>query len=323
MPKIVTSDYEFDLTAYLDAKNINYQWSGKNLMLCCPFHAEVHPSFGINAATGKYNCFSGSCKAHGHLEGFIQKLENLPSLDAAQAWLRGRCGTNPDEVGKAFDLVFGGISKDVAINFIPEEKLNQWDYRHPFLAVRGIPDLWQRRFRVGYDQGAAAITLPWFDRQGRCVGVKMRSVLDKHFWVYHLSEVGPNKITLFGINHVYRRREASVAIVESEIDAMYLWANGYPAIALGTAHITDKQLQELKNCPIESVTIATDNDAAGRKIATDLPVKLHWINDIRQVNWEPFRAKDVNELDGEQLRVLFGQAMHPVQTLFKSVGNFQ
>ena len=315
MAKIITSEFEFDLAAYLDLRGIDYKRSGKNLMMHCPFHDEKHPSFGINIYNGKYNCFSGSCKAHGTLPAFIQKIEGLPSYDSAEAWLRGRYGTNPDEVDKPLNLVFGGEKgQEENIVYIPEETLAQWDYRHPYLETRGIPDIWQRRFRVGFDKYSGAITLPWYDRQGRCVGAKKRSVYSKFFWTYHLSSVGPNKITLFGINHVFRKQSKSVIIVESEIDALYLWSNGYSAVALGTSHITKAQLKELRNCPIEEVIIGTDNDDAGRAICQELVQKLTWIPNIKILAWGRFQGyKDVNELNREQIDEIVRYSTSPIE----------
>lgn len=315
MTKIKNADYEFDVAAYLEQRGINYKLSGKNLMLSCPFHEDKHPSFGINIYNGKYHCLSGSCNVHGNLPMFIRRIEGLPSYDAAESWLRGNFGVNPDLIDKPFDLVFGrhGPDQQEEIVFIPEEFLKEWDFRHPYLETRGIPDIWQRRFRIGYDKNGSCITLPWYDRLGNCVGAKKRSVTGKFFWTYHLSSVGPNKLTLFGINHVFRKRSASVVIVESEIDALYLWANGYPAAALGTSHITKAQLNELKNCPIEEIIIATDNDDAGRIIGQELIQKLNWIPNIKLLDWSRFPGfKDVNELGATQLDELIRTATSPV-----------
>lgn len=315
--KVRANDYEFDIAEYLDAKGLHYTTVGKNLMLCCPFHEETHPSFGIHVTTGKYNCFSGSCKAHGTLPGFIQKMEGLPSIEAAEAWLRGGYGLNTDSFNQPIQLNFGDEGKkQEKIVFIPDDILAQWDFRHPYLVGRGISDLWQRRFRIGFDREAGAVTMPWFDRLGRCVGIKFRSVVDKFFWVYHQSSVGPNKITLFGINHVFRRKEKSVIVTESEIDALYLWAMGYPAVALGTSHMTQAQLKEFKNCPVEEVIIATDNDAAGLRIRDNLVKELFWIPNIKVVDWTLFPGvKDVNELNRDQIELLVSTSVCSTATL--------
>jgi DNA primase len=311
---VKTESFEFDIAEYLELRGINYKRSGKNLMMSCPFHEDKHPSFGINIFNGKYHCLAGSCNAYGNLAGLVKKIEGLPSYDAAEAWLRGNYGINPDIIDQPITLVFRGINEEEEIVFIPEDTLKQWDYRHPYLEGRGIPDIWQRRFRIGYDPNGQCITLLWYDRLGRCVGAKKRSVYGKFFWTYHLSSVGPNKITLYGINHVFRKRATKVVIVESEIDAVYLWANGFPAVALGTSHVTKAQLNELMNCPIEQIVIGTDNDAAGRKICQELIKKITWIPDIKIFDWSQFpQYKDVNELDKPQLEELVGNAISVIE----------
>jgi DNA primase len=316
MVRVITPEFEFDIAKYLENRGINYKKSGKNLMISCPFHEDKHPSFGINEQNGKYHCLAGSCNQYGNLPMFIKRIEGLASYDAAESWLRGNYGINPDAIDKPFDLMFGGKGneQEEEIVFIPEETLKQWDFRHPYLEGRGIPDIWQRRFRVGYDPNGQCITLLWYDRLGNCVGAKKRSVLGKFFWTYHLSTVGPNKITLFGINHLYRKKCKSVIIVESEIDALYLWSNGYSAVALGTSHITKAQLDELRNCPIEEVIIGTDNDEAGRTICKELVQKINWIPNLKMLDWKRFHGfKDVNELNSEQLEEIVRMAISPIE----------
>lgn len=46
--------------------------SGNDLMMCCPFHKENNPSFGINIETGLYNCFA--CGAKGHISKIAKNL---------------------------------------------------------------------------------------------------------------------------------------------------------------------------------------------------------------------------------------------------------
>ncbi|GEM_PF-4565860 len=317
---IITSEFEFDVADYLELRGINYKKSGNNFMMSCPFHEDKHPSFGINIYNGKYHCLSGSCNVHGNLPMFVKKIEGLASYDAAESWLRGNYGINPDEIDKPFDLIFrGGTDEEEEINYVPEETLALWDFRHPYLEGRGISDIWQRRFRVGYDPNGQCITLLWYDRLGRCVGAKKRSVTGKFFWTYHLSTIGPNKITLFGINHVYRKMSKSIVIVESEIDALYLWQNGYSAVALGTSHITKAQLLELQNCPIEEIIIGTDNDEAGRTICEEMIRKLFWVPSLKILDWSRFQGfKDVNELDSNQINEIVSTALSSTEYVLKS-----
>ncbi|MBR0491176.1 MAG: hypothetical protein IJJ82_03910 [Clostridia bacterium] len=46
--------------------------SNGSLQMCCPFHKESNPSFGINMTTGEYHCFT--CGAKGHISKFSNNL---------------------------------------------------------------------------------------------------------------------------------------------------------------------------------------------------------------------------------------------------------
>lgn len=304
--KVNEIEIQFDVLKYLEMKNVHYRMVGINAMICCPFHHETDPSFGININTGLFRCFSGSCGAKGNISKFIQRLEGLPGYESAESWLILRYAVNTDyNQSGGLVLQFGDEVTRKEVIYIGEDILSQYNYRHPYLLSRGITELWQDRFRIGFDRDQAMITMPWFDRLARCVGIKKRSVIDKEFRVFKLSEEGPNKLTIFGIHHFYRKQLRKAVIVEGEIDAMWCWQNGFPALALGTSAITDMQLTELKNTYIDEIIIATDNDAAGVKITNELMQKVNWIPNISQVDWGIFSdMKDVNMLNPEDLKTL-------------------
>ena len=46
--------------------------SGDSLQMCCPFHIEGNPSFGINVKNGTYHCFA--CDAKGHISKIVDKI---------------------------------------------------------------------------------------------------------------------------------------------------------------------------------------------------------------------------------------------------------
>ncbi|HTM58661.1 MAG TPA: DNA primase [Candidatus Udaeobacter sp.] len=55
---------------------------GRNWMGLCPFHKEKTPSFSVNAERQFYHCFS--CKAGGDVFKFVQELDRLEFLEAAE-----------------------------------------------------------------------------------------------------------------------------------------------------------------------------------------------------------------------------------------------
>lgn len=308
----ITNNIEININIerYLRKNGIQYHMVGNNAMMCCIFHKDANPSFGIDVTTGVYHCFSGSCGAKGNIVKFVQKIEHLESYGEAESWIKMKYGINPDNVNEPLELIFSDEKDKQIIKYIDEATLKKFDFRHPYLEGRGISELWQRRFRIGYDKSRGSITIPWLDRQSRCLAIKERSVVGKAFSYINPNKDGPNSYTLFGINHVARKvKEHSegimAVIVEAEIDAIYLWQCGYYALALGTSHITKGQLKEFKNLNIKTFVVATDNDDAGRTIAKELAEALNWIPDIRLVDWSLFPdIKDINQLPQEKVAAL-------------------
>ena len=84
-------------------------------------------------------------------------------------------------------------------------------------------------------------------------------------------------------------------VVESEIDALYLWSLGIPAIAFGGASINDTQRGLILNSGIESLIIATDNDVVGHRFAEVLVGDFMGILECYRIPF-PKGKKDVNEM---------------------------
>ena len=61
----------------------------QQLICCCPFHAERHPSFAMHAETGAYRCLACGEGGRDHLD-FYQKVTGTGFKDAARelgAWV--------------------------------------------------------------------------------------------------------------------------------------------------------------------------------------------------------------------------------------------
>ncbi|WP_206566722.1 hypothetical protein, partial [Enterobacter cancerogenus] len=112
-----------------------------------------------------------------------------------------------------------------------------------YLEGRGIDEKTQRLFNIGYDRDSKAITIPWHNRAGALVNIKVRSVKEKKFWYYQ----GGDKISnhVYGLDLIVSRQIKRVYITEAEIDCMYLWANGLPAVAIGGSSLSLSQRENL------------------------------------------------------------------------------
>ena len=75
--------YFTDIEHILSKLNIEISGvSGDNFMMCCPFHKERKPSFGIHKETGQYNCFS--CNTKGDILSFIGRILNIDRKESTK-----------------------------------------------------------------------------------------------------------------------------------------------------------------------------------------------------------------------------------------------
>lgn len=275
---------------------------GTELTSCSPFRSEDSPSFSINLENGQWIDFGASGDSHGK-GNFISLL----------SFLRGE----PYEQTEQYLIDKYGITKrnvdniTLNINLEPPKRNNriitldeykQYAYRHPYLKGRGISEKVQNAFKIGYDRKNKAVAFPWFDVDGNIVNVKFRSVRSKHF---HYADGQPIRNHLYGIHFIKKllpsRPEKFAYIVESEIDALYLWTNGLPAVAIGGSNITKQQIGLLKRSPIRQLIIATDNDEVGQKVKSKITSELLGFMELYEIQI-PDGKKDVNDLTEEEIK---------------------
>ncbi|WP_434750199.1 toprim domain-containing protein [Paenibacillus amylolyticus] len=163
--------------------------------------------------------------------------------------------------------------------------------------------------------------MPWHDPSGAPINAKWRVTWSKVF--FYAKGGAPVRNMIYGIHLVYLRGIRRVIIVESETDAMYLWSNGYPAIAVGGSTFTDSQAEMLRMSPAQEIVIGTDNDAAGEKLREEVAAKMRGYCELYDVRW-PEGAKDANDVRDEialrravksaTRRNLFIMAQHSIDT---------
>ena len=166
----------------------------------------------------------------------------------------------------------------------------------PYLTERGISPEVQRMFDCGFDAAKNAVVMPWHDPDGAPINAKWRATWSKVF--FYAKGGAPVRNMIYGIHLVYSRRIERAIIVESETDAMYLWSNGYPAIAVGGSTFTDIQAEMLRMSPAQAIVIGTDNDAAGEKLREEVAAKMRGYCELYDVRW-PIPAKDANDVRDE------------------------
>jgi len=190
---------------------------------------------------------------------------------------------------------------------LDSEILDQYRYRSPYLAGRGISENVQRIMSIGYDRKSRAVTFPWFNPDGTLGNVKYRKTDAKTFW--YASGGRPLREMIYGIHIAYQRRITRAAIVEAEVDALTLMSAGIYAIATGGTAFTAAKRDLISRSPIEELTLFRDNDPAGRiwrnRIITELGSRM----DMR-LAYMPNAYKDVNEWGscGGNLRKAYDRA---------------
>ena len=281
----------------------NYRIRGDKLQACSPFRYENHPSFAVNLENGTW-IDSGASTDSYHKGNFISLLAYLRQeeyLDTEEYLLR------------AYNVMLEEVDQlKLSMNLIYEpvvEVTHDWfkdyphlQFRHPYLARRGITSEVQRLFCIGYDKEHEAIAMPWFNSDKRVINVKYRSIRYKQFFYEQDGQLTRNYV--YGLPQCKALGYNDVAIVESEIDCMYLWSNGIPAVAMGHAGINKNQIQLLLNAGIETVTFASDNDEAGERFRVEMRKKLPKLFTCYELEI-PYMYKDVNDIPQKELVSLY------------------
>jgi DNA primase len=284
---MVTKEYlEYEL-GLKKVKELSSGW----IMACCPFHQENRPSFGVNKETGVYNCFA--CGASGNLADLISFCKGISVADAVK------------EITKSAKTLFKQSSLVINLDkrkediILSKTILKEYAYYHPYLIKRGISKETLKKFAVGYDITNRAVTFPFFDLQGNLRTIKYRKVDSKQFWYY---PGGEDKSKLLYLIHAVKGLKR-VYIVEGEVDALYCWENGLPAVALSGSWMTKEQAKLLLSTGVKEVVIFTDNDSAGEK-AKNRIISLLSRRRVQKFVEYTLAVKDPNEMPKDVIRNL-------------------
>lgn len=266
---------------------------------CSPFRSERRPSFAVNLDNGTW-IDSGSDNEEWRKGHFVKLLSWLrqETWEETETYLLERYANIFIDTG-VFEMQFNFNLTKPKLCVLGIEDLRPFLFRHNYLTNRGISEKVQRSFKIGYDKKNGAIVIPWFDVKGNMVNFKFRAIKDKYFWYHEGGQ--PIKTNVYGLHFIHKLGIKKVYVCESETDCMYLWTNGFPAIALGGANLSAKQRQLILNSPIETLVIATDNDSAGKRISRSLIRQFAGLIDLHEITI-PKQYKDVNDIPVTMLK---------------------
>lgn len=270
---------------------------GNNVGISCPFHKngqENHPSCYVYNSNsddkvpfGFFRCFT--CGEQGTLDTLVSYCLNV-SIDDARQWLIDNFSNTFSEL--SLNLPEIDIYKKDDNFYLDESILNQYRFIHPYIEDRGVSEDIIKKFNVGWNSDTNAITFPVWDEHNNLLGITERCVDKKYFYI-------PDSIKkpIYLLNFVIKEHILEVYVVESQIDALYLWSMGYPAIALlGTG--TKSQYEILKKSGIRRYHLALDGDLAGFRGSEKLIKGLG--NDVLIDVIKIPKGKDVNDLTKEE-----------------------
>ena len=290
-----------ELEPYLDHFG-DYRIRGDKLQACSPFRYERHPSFAVNLENGTW-IDSGSPTDLYHKGNFVALL----------AYLRQEEYQDTEEyLFQAYHIMLEDTERlqlkidlqqesTVGVTYEWFKDFPQLQFRHPYLLKRGVTKEVQRLFCIGFDKEHEAVAMPWFNSDKKVINVKFRSIRYKQFFYLQDGQLTRNYV--YGLPQCKALGYKDVAIVESEIDCMYLWSNGIPAVAMGHAGINKNQIQLLLNAGIETVTFASDNDEAGERFRIEMRKKLPKLFTCYELEI-PYMYKDVNDIPQRELKQL-------------------
>lgn len=289
--------------------------TGADLMITCPFHKngkEHSPSCGVllkekvvrekKYEAGTVHCYT--CGYTADLPQFIADVLGLENSLAGYKWLVGKYNYSAQEREPLdLNLYRGQAQKASYMDEEEVERFNKELLNSPvaceYLHKRKIANWILGAYRLGYDPADKTVLFPVRDMQGRVVFYKGRSIAGKHF--YNAKEIDKSSL-VFGLWEISNGHFANgvvnpdteIWITESEIDALTLISYGFYAVAIMGSHISEEQCKELERAPFRRFVLATDNDEAGRKGASQIKrllipkgfrfTNLRWNTELKDIN---------------------------------------
>lgn len=290
-----------ELEPYLDHFR-EWKIRGDKFQCTSCFRHEKHASMAVNLETGTW-IDSGSPTDLYHKGNFVSLLAYLrqEEYQDTEMYLFQAYHIMLEDVEKLQLKIELQQESATGVTYEWFKDFKQMQFRHPYLAKRGITKEVQRLFCIGFDKEHHAVAMPWFNSDKKVINVKFRSIVYKQFFYLQDGQLTRNYV--YGLPQCKALKYKDVAIVESEIDCMYLWSNGIPAVAMGHAGINKNQIQLMLNAGIETVTFASDNDEAGERFRKEMRKKLPKLFTCYELDI-PYMYKDVNDIPQKELKQL-------------------
>ena len=272
---------------------------GTDVLCTCPNHKggrENHPSCFVyndkknkDIVYGTAHCFT--CNESWSLPRFVELCYD--ERVNGKEWLVDNFGVLMED--RDIHLEEIKLTKDEE-TFLDESILDSMDSWHPYMEKRKLIPIVCEHFKIKYDNKSQSIIFPVWDIKGRLKFLTRRSVNNKLFYIDKNADKEHN---IYLLNEIVKNDYKTVAVCESQLDALRLWYMGIPAIALFGAGTTNVQMQTLNGTGVRHWLLCYDPDEAGdkgRKRFKTLVRKDVFIDDINL----PV-GKDINDLTDQEV----------------------
>lgn len=311
-----------DVEALIEGLGIDVVEKGDERESHCPLpiHGghDNNPSFSINVAKRKFNCWS--CAGGGDLSDLVMQLHEVDE-DAALDYLRQFITDNIYNDHEAFmlrvkrNLYFSAEPEANSLPVYNSNVLTEWIDKALNTEgtrawyTRGIITPTILRFNLGYDPyhtrfntltksqyvGPVLITPHFYERA--LVGYQCRWLEDPDgVPKYTNTDNFPKAETIFGYDVAKDEpsTEYGVIVVESAVTALFLWGYGYNVVATFGASLKPEQIRLLREFP--ELTLAFDNDKVGHEATDKAIAALGKSNRVYVAPFMPGEKEDYGDL---------------------------